>query len=200
MDTASGKIIYVKSSYSVAQQPFLSKSFIQKMMEYFTQPTFVYTHPDVSVIQEGEILRILINKGREGQPNVKITIPSNGKLQHFTRTQDITELKVLFGDILSRTEKHENTLNRIFNNNSDLELGNQACLTEKARTKNHENAKNRTFNKKSNLQSANESCSSRIDDSNFQTSKIPPCLDNTFSDTENGYSNKEHYDENKIQA
>ncbi|XP_052087334.1 uncharacterized protein LOC127724420 isoform X2 [Mytilus californianus] len=166
MDTASGNIIYDKSSYSVAQQPFLPKSFFQKMKEYFTQPTSVNTQPDVNVIQEGEILHVLINKGREGQTNVKIKIPSNSILQHITRTQNITELKVLFGDILSRT-------------------------------KNHENANNRNISKKSDLQSANESCSSRIDDSNFQASNIPPCLENTFSDTENGYSNEEHYDENK---
>ncbi|XP_052087335.1 uncharacterized protein LOC127724421 [Mytilus californianus] len=166
MDTASGNGIHDISLNYVAQQPFVPKSFIQKMIAFFTQTTVIYMHPDVKVIQEGEILRVLVNKDSEGQSNIEITIPSNGKLQHFTRTQDITELKVLFGSILSRTENHVNTQNRIFNHNSDLELGNQACFTKK-------------------------------DYPHFETSKIPPRLDNTYIDTGNDYSNEDQPDESK---
>ncbi|CAC5403187.1 unnamed protein product [Mytilus coruscus] len=166
MDTAGGNKINNISLNNVAQQPFVPKSFIQKMIAFFTQTTFIYMHPDVKVIQEGEILRVLVNKDSEGQSNIEITIPSNGKLQHFIRTQDITELKVLFGSILSRTENHENTQNRIFSPNSDFELGNQACVTKN-------------------------------DYPNFETSKIPPRLDNTYIDTGNDYSNEGHFEENK---
>ncbi|CAC5403188.1 unnamed protein product [Mytilus coruscus] len=74
---------------------------------FYTDNGYIYASR-CKVIQEGEILRVLVNKDSEGQSNIEITIPSN-----------------------ARTENHENTQNRIFNHNSDLELGNQACFTKK---------------------------------------------------------------------
>ncbi|CAG2210129.1 CHRNB2 [Mytilus edulis] len=131
MGTPRRNEIHDISSNHHAQQPFVPQSFIQKMTAFFTQTKVMYVPPDVKVTQEGEILHVLVSRDSEGKSTIEITIPSNGNLKHFTKTQDITELKVMFGNILSRPENHKNTQNRMLSQYSDLELGNQPRFTKK---------------------------------------------------------------------
>ncbi|VDI49611.1 Hypothetical predicted protein, partial [Mytilus galloprovincialis] len=131
MDTASRNTVHGISSNYGAQQPFVPTSFIQKMIAFFTQTTIIYVHPDVKVKQEGDIVHVLIKRGSNGQSNIEITLPSNGNLQYFSSTHDITELKLLFGRFSLEAENIENIQNRMFDINSDLDLENQSCLTNK---------------------------------------------------------------------
>ncbi|XP_076076487.1 uncharacterized protein LOC143047339 [Mytilus galloprovincialis] len=131
MGTPRRNEIHDISSNHHAQQPFVPQSFIQKMTAFFTQTKVMYVPPDVKVTQEGKILHVLVSRDSEGKSTIEITIPSNGNLKHFTKTQDITELKVMFGNIVSRPENHKNTQNRMLSQYSDLELGNQPRFTKK---------------------------------------------------------------------
>ncbi|XP_071135423.1 uncharacterized protein [Mytilus edulis] len=131
MGTPRRNEIHDISSNHHAQQPFVPQSFFQKMTAFFSHTNVMYVPPDVKVTQEGEILHVLVSRDSEGKSTIEITIPSNGNLKHFTKTQDITELKVMFGNILSRPENHEKTQNRMLSQYSDLELGNQPRFTKK---------------------------------------------------------------------
>ncbi|XP_063403125.1 uncharacterized protein LOC134687079 isoform X2 [Mytilus trossulus] len=137
MDTPRRNEIHDISSnhHDHDQQPFVPQSFIQKMTAFFTQTKVMYVPPDVKVTQEGEILHVLVSKDREGKSTIEITIPANGNLKHFTKTQDITEIKVMFGSILyylsfptsKKPSRLDNTLSDTENNysNEDQSNGNK---------------------------------------------------------------------------
>lgn len=62
--TCDRHYIKLKKKTPSFSEPFVPKTFIQKIIACVTQPNIIYMPPDVKVIQEGnETLRIIVNKG-----------------------------------------------------------------------------------------------------------------------------------------
>ncbi|CAC5395478.1 unnamed protein product [Mytilus coruscus] len=104
--------------------PVLQKSIYQKLFEYFGPPKYI--HPDLYVVFEGENLGVVTYTGSGSKSEIKISLPENTLLQHFTQTQNKTELQALIGNV---TTVAKNKGRRGSNQIPNLQSANKSCQT-----------------------------------------------------------------------